>query len=1290
MNACISANPRPVRSPNEPRIPNGLDRLHQPSTCGFALISALILLASCTILVIGYLTISRNEVLTARRYADRLRAEMANVSGFEEAKLLLQQTTNNDSYLVTMVPNRSTMQTSGWGNNDAKNDGDPDDAHLNDYYFISQPREDGSVDHVPLFAGGERHTTSIYEGPTWQRDATLDPADGVLGTASQSFFTPTSTEPIREEKSPATAWLRPPSGGQRSSSSPSSPPPPNKRDQSGMRYTYWIEDLQGLVQYDKIGYYRVEPDWVSAPTYSQGNSGHGFNAESFGASIGDSLLLGFPAGDPRHADPKRGGRILDRFSKSLHYQNYWLPHALRNPYLGAGAAVQSDLAGQLAPGLSIKEFTCSYQFHYWTEKIGREMLMSRAGGVLSSGSQGIIINWGLGWTAYGLRPYLERQRVPKGFGYATDIDPDGKASGFQPGDRGNLNLWVAEGGQSGAEKLATYLDAVLPEATEVYPGTGALAGQPVVFAGWKERGGGILESLKTSDRPAPTFAGTYLRALAANIIDYADTDSIPTRDAAGLERGTMRGVEALPMVNETAFLFRWEEKTRMSGPDRWKIVFKLTPIIEFWNPTNQPVSNRDVGLVIWDRSPGNAATGSRGLLASRVATHYRLPAMGPYPAATMGPGDKSGFLVDVVSGKTSRLKSKDLILWKNVDLPANGFVVQVFDPVEFVFEYPVIGDFSDPTIEQEIDEILLRGETRSGGLAGNDRASRYAMVLAGPSGVSQRVEDHLLYDEAHGRTDRHGGGNARFVWPGHPTRKPNRNVYACSHAAHDGYDHESSARGRVINVGDPFASFYLTNLQRLIGFRDSSSLGGRNYRKSTSIGGDNDVTWQAGAWQRHLPWGNHVKTQKEVRVPYWPDGGYLTRRGTPFIGDEEDPLPGGYGGILADGYATAELDCDDDGTADERERLMAPYRLNNSGRYWSPTELGHVWDPVFWKDERETEAWEFAAEFDDAATGLGPTKPTDPRNARVGGGSTLRIGRPEHARLRRDTAQLGTTPTDDHWPATALLDILATGTNGSNVGTLDDPHGYDPMWHIEPPTARNATEAADPNFDSYHIYGPHLHAESPYRWINGNLNLNTARTGIGIWAASICPFTSDPGYGTNHKDPESGVDWENWGVNRWGPDLRALLFSSRPFYSPSQFAWIWNLAEQRGTSGPGSSPDYPWNQWVTESKWGGEEFGRFQDGSYQANKRSDPYRRSSSSWVDMSDAVREEQFARTFNLCNFSSRNFRILVMGEYLAPNGEPTAASRKVYEVFAKPIRNADGLVVEVKIEVLSVRDQ
>ena len=80
-----------------------------------------------------------------------------------------------------------------------------------------------------------------------------------------------------------------------------------------MRYTYWIEDLQGLVQYDKIGYYRVEPDWVSAPTYSQGNSGHGFNAESFGASIGDSLLLGFPAGDPRHADPKRGGRILDRF-----------------------------------------------------------------------------------------------------------------------------------------------------------------------------------------------------------------------------------------------------------------------------------------------------------------------------------------------------------------------------------------------------------------------------------------------------------------------------------------------------------------------------------------------------------------------------------------------------------------------------------------------------------------------------------------------------------------------------------------------------------------------------------------------------------------------------------------------------------------------------------------------------------------------------------------------------------------------------------------------------------------
>jgi type II secretory pathway component PulK len=53
---------------------------------GFALVTTMILLAGCTILVVGYLSISRNEILSAKSYADAMRAEIAAAAGCEEAR----------------------------------------------------------------------------------------------------------------------------------------------------------------------------------------------------------------------------------------------------------------------------------------------------------------------------------------------------------------------------------------------------------------------------------------------------------------------------------------------------------------------------------------------------------------------------------------------------------------------------------------------------------------------------------------------------------------------------------------------------------------------------------------------------------------------------------------------------------------------------------------------------------------------------------------------------------------------------------------------------------------------------------------------------------------------------------------------------------------------------------------------------------------------------------------------------------------------------------------------------
>ena len=1200
----------------------------RPAATGFVLLTTIILLASCTMLVVAYFSISKNEVTSSRRYSDRLKAEMGAHAAFEEAKLLLQEFSNNDDYLVTMIPNKSTYGL-------PTDDGDPDDEHSNTYYFISQPQDNGTVNHIPLFAGGLAHSTTIHEGPTWQRDRVLETADGVLGTKQESTRSATVDTPVKESQTPFTSWLRPPA----------------QSTKGDIRYTYWIQDLQGSVQYDKVGYSRVEldgydPVGFEPKTFAQGASGTTINGDpKYGQ--GDSIVLGFPVGDPRHS-----GRVLGHGSKDSGNLNYWFPDALRNPFLGPTAAAQTNLAGQMAPGLSTKEMITSFQYEPWTQSHApRFMKLSRAAGLLSTTD---LAGWGTNNFVFGLRPYLERQRIPKGFGYDTTVTQPG----YQPGDRGNLNAWVAQGDEAGALSLASYMSDVLP-------------------ADWANRGGGIATSLGSND-----YSLTYLRALAANIIDYADADSTPIRDATGLDRGYMRGVEAMPMVNEVAFQFRWQRKTllpNITAPTKWQIELVVTPIIEFWNPTNQPVSSRNVGLVFWD-TPGTVVLSGLG---SRVATHYRIAGKGAYLDAYLSPGDPSGYLTDILSGGSSRMTARDLILWKTVSLPPNGFKAHIFDSIRFVFEFPTIPGAGQTSPVLDIAELKLRGEQKNGALAaGNDRASRYVMVFSdGPT--DQTVENHILYDEAHGRTERHGGGNATLDWEMIDPEGSDVNLYASNNAVHDGYDHETRGSGRIINVGDPFASFYLTNLQDLIGFGDSSSLGGRNYRaRSSTIKGNNELTEADGAWQSYILAGAEVRTQKEVRPNCWPDGGYLTVRGQAFTGDEEAPLPDDYdGGVLADGFTVPEPNGVD-------ATLLAPFRLNNSGRFWSVTELGHVWDPIFWWEPRGTDSWLDAMEFED-----NEVRPSGAQNARVGGGNTLRIGRAEHPRLRHDVAELGATPTDDDWKAIALLDVFQAGHNGSNVGVIDRPAEYDPEWHIDPPTARNAAEAASPAYDYHHIYGPELHAESPYRYINGHINANTTVFSWSDFAISYAPYSSDPGYGVNHQKlhPE-GVSWENWGLNRWGhPNFGTHIQRNRPYYSPSQFADLWNKSWWKNNVTAKAS--IPSNKWPTEDLKPGNdpddsppsegEFGRRQEASSK-------YPRPTANWVDMSDAVREEQFARMFNLTNLSSRNFRIFVMGEYLAANGKPVASSRKVYEVFAKPIRDANGLVSQVKIEVISEKDQ
>jgi hypothetical protein len=147
-------------------------------------------------------------------------------------------------------------------------------------------------------------------------------------------------------------------------------------------------------------------------------------------------------------------------------------------------------------------------------------------------------------------------------------------------------------------------------------------------------------------------------------------------------------------------------------------------------------------------------------------------------------------------------------------------------------------------------------------------------------------------------------------------------------------------------MGDPRIAFYANEMQSLSAYPRNFSPWRRNVRLAIFRSNPNAI------------YGRVIPSE-------WPDGGH----------DSDDPR-----------FVAGKP---------EPEPLKAPMRISNLGRFFSETELGHIWDPVMWGSKR------------DPVTGAGLprlaieawTKEVKPENfpsGSMGGGSTLRIGRPEH------------------------------------------------------------------------------------------------------------------------------------------------------------------------------------------------------------------------------------------------------------------------------------------------------
>lgn len=104
------------------------------------------------------------------------------------------------------------------------------------------------------------------------------------------------------------------------------------------------------------------------------------------------------------------------------------------------------------------------------------------------------------------------------------------------------------------------------------------------------------------------------------------------------------------------------------------------------------------------------------------------------------------------------------------------------------------------------------------------------------------------------------------------------------------------------------------------------------------------------------------------------------------------------------------------------EPAKAPVFLSNLGRFFSESELGRVFDPLMWQRNASGGVREWTPTI--GRSGIGPSNT-------IGGGNTLRIGRPEHERfydVGRD-ARI----TDTGTSAIRLLDLFHCGMPFSSV-----------------------------------------------------------------------------------------------------------------------------------------------------------------------------------------------------------------------------------------------------------------
>lgn len=185
--------------------------------------------------------------------------------------------------------------------------------------------------------------------------------------------------------------------------------------------------------------------------------------------------------------------------------------------------------------------------------------------------------------------------------------------------------------------------------------------------------------------------------------------------------------------------------------------------------------------------------------------------------------------------------------------------------------------------------------------------------------------------------------------------------------------------------------------------------------------------------------------------------------------------------------------------------------------------------------------------------------------------------------------------------------------------------------------------------------------KGPLVRIEGHVNLNTAsRDALRALAAGALRMDPELAVRTSETHETSSLmapPTQRLELSAASRECEADIIADaiirhRPYASPSEIA---RLCDDQGRPVFGNRESYPQNERI---QW--------------------------------SDSAAEEVFARVYEASTVRSRNFRVWVVGQALASNGEVLAESRKVFTLFADPVqRAADGGLERVRTRVLYEND-